>query len=175
MSVPELVETAKVCRDISLPNFYIAGGAITQLIWNNLLKREPLDNIKDFDIVYFDDTESRTQESYEIAIEAQLNHSVKLDIKNQANVHKWYPIKFGQVIPAYNRVEQGIDTWLSAFAIGFNFNIDGELTIYAPYGLEDAFKMQVKPNKVAMSAANYIKMTNSFKQRWSSISIEPWD
>ncbi|UXI04656.1 hypothetical protein [Photobacterium sp. TY1-4] len=33
-SVPELMETAQVCRELGLPNFYIAGGAITQLIWN---------------------------------------------------------------------------------------------------------------------------------------------
>jgi uncharacterized protein len=31
-SVPELIETAKICESIGLPNFYIAGGAITQLI-----------------------------------------------------------------------------------------------------------------------------------------------
>jgi len=175
MSVPELVETAKVCRGVGLPNFYIAGGAITQLIWNHLLEREPLDKIKDFDIVYFDNIEIRTEESYETEIEAQLKHSVKVDLKNQANVHKWYPFKFGQIIPAYNRVEQGIDSWLSAFAIGFNFNTDGELSIYAPFGLEDAFNMHVKPNKIVMSEVNYIKMTNSFKKRWSSISVEPWN
>ena len=174
-SVPELLETAKVCKDVGLPNFYIAGGSITQLIWNNLLEQEPLDKVKDFDVVYFDNTESRTEKWYEKEITAKLNHSIKIDIKNQANVHKWYPIKFGQVIPAYTRVEQGIDSWLSAFAIGFNLDVDGELSIYSPYGLEDAFDMNVKPNKIAMSEANYIKMTNSFKERWSSISVQPWD
>jgi hypothetical protein len=173
-SVPELIETAKACRNVGLPNFYIAGGAITQLIWNNLLKREPLDKIKDFDIVYFDDKGSCTEKSYEIEIRDQLTHGVKIDIKNQANVHKWYPVKFGQVIPAYKRVEQGIDSWLSAFAIGVHLNADGDLSIYAPYGLEDAFNMNVKPNKMIMSEANYIKMTKSFKDRWSSISVEPW-
>ena len=30
-SVPELMETAEACRIVGLPNFYIAGGAITQL------------------------------------------------------------------------------------------------------------------------------------------------
>ncbi len=58
----------------------------------------------------------RTEEWYEKEIISRLRHSIKIDIKNQANVHKWYPIKFGQSISAYNRVEQGIDSWLSAFA-----------------------------------------------------------
>jgi len=174
-SVPELIETAKACQNIDLPNFYIAGGSITQLIWNSLLERGPLNNVKDFDIVYFDDNESQTEKWYEKKIRGQLKHSIKIDIKNQANVHKWYPEKFGQTIPAYKHVEQGIDSWLSAFAIGFNLNIDREISIYSPYGLEDAFNMHVKPNKIAMSEDNYIKMTRSFKERWSSISVEPWD
>ena len=173
-SVPELIETANVCQRIGLPNFYIGGGSITQLIWNNLLKRDSLNNVKDFDIVYFDNNEKQTEKWYENEIKDQLTHSIKIDIKNQANVHKWYPKKFGQVINAYTQVEQGIDSWLSAFAIGFTLDIHGNIVIYSPYGLADAFNMNVKPNKVAMSESNYIKMTNSFKARWSSISVEPW-
>ena len=173
-SVPELMETAKVCRNIDLPNFYIAGGSITQLIWNSLLKREPLDKVKDFDIVYFDSSENKTEEYYETKIRAQLRHKMKIDIKNQASVHKWYQQKFGQAIPAYLRVEQGIDSWLSAFAIGFTLNANDDISFYAPYGLQDAFNMNIKPNKMAMSESNYIKMTTSFKERWASISVQPW-
>jgi len=174
-SVPELIETAKICQHIGLPNFYIAGGAITQLIWNNILGQHPLKNIKDFDIVYFDDSECQTEKWFENVISTQLSHSIKIDIKNQANVHKWYPEKFGQVINAYTQVEQGIDSWLSAFSIGFTLNLDGSLFVYSSCGLEDAFNMKVKPNKVAMSEQNYLKMTNSFKARWPVISVEPWE
>jgi hypothetical protein len=173
-SVSELMETAQVCKNIDLPNFYIAGGCITQLIWNGLLQREPLDKVKDFDIVYFDDSEGKAEEWYEAEIRTQLKHSMKIDIKNQANVHKWYPQKFGQVIAPYLRVEQGIDSWLSAFAIGFTLDNNNEISIYSPYGLEDAFNMNVKPNKMVMSESNYITMTNNFKKRWSSISVQPW-
>jgi len=173
-STPELMETAKICQSVGLPNFYIAGGAITQLIWNSLLERDPLDCVKDFDIVYFDGSENKTEKWFESVIEAQLQHSIQIDVKNQANVHKWYPDKFGQFINPYTRVEQGIDSWLSAFAVGFTLNIDGDILIYSPYGLKDAFNMRVKPNKIAMTENNYIKMTKSFKERWSSISVEPW-
>ena len=173
-SVPELIETAKICQSVGLPNFYIAGGAITQIIWNSLLERNLLDSVKDFDIVYFDDNENQTEKWFEGVIRTQLSHFIKIDIKNQANVHKWYPEKFGQVISPYTQVEQGIDSWLSAFSIGFTLNIDGNISIYSSQGLEDAFDMKVKPNKIAMSESNYIKMTNSFKKRWSSISVEPW-
>ncbi len=55
----------------------------------------------------------------------------------------------------------------------FTLNNEGCVSVYAPYGLEDAFNMIVKPNKIAMSEASYIKMTSSFKERWPEISVEP--
>lgn len=173
-SVPELMDTAMVCRDLGLPNFYIAGGAITQIIWNSLLGRQFLDNVKDFDIVYFDSEEKLSEQEYEDAARIKLNHDVKIDIKNQANVHRWYPQKFGTVIPPYTRVEQGIDSWLSAFSIGFTLDKSDQVSIYSTKGLSDAFNMLVKPNKVAMTEASYLKMTKSFKKRWSTITVEPW-
>ncbi|MEJ2764629.1 nucleotidyltransferase family protein [Photobacterium sp. MCCC 1A19761] len=169
------METAQACRDLGLPNFYIAGGAITQLIWNRLSGRPLLEQVKDFDIVYFDREQHRSEAWYEDEISTRMSHTVEIDVKNQAIVHLWYPQKFGCDIPAYERVEQGIDSWLSAFAIGFTLNTGGSVTIYAPYGLEDAFQMNVKPNKIAMTEANYRKMTQSFKNRWPSISVAPWD
>ncbi len=61
-SLPELIETAKVCQSVGLPNFYIAGGSITQLIWNSLLGQKPLDKVRDFDVVYFDGVDHRTEQ-----------------------------------------------------------------------------------------------------------------
>lgn len=174
-SVPELMDTAQVCSDIRLPNYYVAGGAITQLIWNDLLSCKPLDKVKDFDIVYFDNTNARSEQWYESTVVSKLSHRIAVDVKNQAKVHEWYPQKFGQVIPPYEKVEQGISSWLSAFAIGFKLNKHGEPEIFSANGLEDAFNMKVRPNKIAMTETSYLKMTKSFKERWPSISVEPWD
>ncbi|CCO48593.1 conserved hypothetical protein [Vibrio nigripulchritudo SOn1] len=173
-SVPEIVETAKECSSLGIPNYYIAGGAITQLIWNHLEGRPLLDRVKDFDIVYFDSRATHSEEWYEAELNQRLNHSIKIDVKNQATIHSWYPKKFGCSIPAYDRVEQGIDSWLSAFAIGFHLDKQGQIGIYAPYGLEDAFERKVKPNKIAMTETSYNKMTKSFKARWPSINVEAW-
>ncbi|MGF1733597.1 nucleotidyltransferase family protein [Photobacterium kasasachensis] len=174
-AVPELMDTAKECNNIKLPNYYVAGGAITQLIWNDLLGRKPLDQVKDLDIVYFDTTSCKSEQWYESNIASRLKHDIAIDVKNQARVHEWYPRKFGQVITPYDRVEQGISSWLSAFAIGFRLNTLGEPEIYSTSGLAGAFQMKVKPNKIAMTEASYLKMTQSFKERWPSISVEPWD
>lgn len=173
-STPQFIDTLQACLDVGLPNFYLAGGAITQIIWNHTLGRELTDGIKDLDIVYYELGATRNENSYEMLLSQRLNHDIELDIKNQARVHTWYREKFGCAIPAYERVEQGIDSWLSAFAIGVSLDKSGELKIYAPYGLADAFNMLVRPNKVAMSEQNYRKMTLSYSRRWPQIQVLPW-
>jgi hypothetical protein len=174
-SVPELMETAEACRDVGLPNFYIAGGAITQLIWNSLDEKELLDKVKDFDIVYFDKSNTVSEESFEISIAKRIRHGVEVDLKNQATMHEQYLQRFGCSILAYVRVEQGIESWLPAFAIGFTLDSYGNVTIYAPYGLEDAFSMLVKPNKRAMTESNYNNMTAGYKARWPKVKVLPWN
>lgn len=172
---PEIMETLAACKQCALPNFYLAGGAITQLIWNSLLGNPPLTGVKDFDIVYFDAQDAITETAYTRTIANRLTHQISVDLKNQANVHKWYPIKFGQTIEPYLSAENGIRSWLSAFAIGLTLDEDAELIVYAPYGLEDAFEMNVRPNKIAMTEASYLQMTKSYKSRWPQITIEPWE
>lgn len=174
-STPELMETARVCLALDLPNYYVAGGALTQLIWNHLDGRPPLDCVKDFDVLYFDAGNNPSQQAYEDRILERVSHEFPVDVKNQAIVHEWYPCKFGCSIEPYVRVEQGIESWLSAFALGFRLMPNGELNIYAPYGLQDAFNRQVKPNKRAMTRESYENMTTSYKKRWSGITVEPWD
>ena len=169
--VPELIETAKVCREVGLPNFYIVGGAITQVVWNSIEKRPLLDQVKDFDIVYFDSSQLTSEGEFISRIRSRLSHIVDIDVKNQATIHERYSTKFGCSIQPYERVEQGIESWLSAFAIGFTIEQSNHVRIFAPYGLEDAFNMLIKPNKRAMTDANYIKMTASYKARWPLLRV----
>ncbi|PIF34488.1 hypothetical protein CLU81_5137 [Flavobacterium sp. 9] len=172
---PQIIDTLKICNDYGLPEYYLAGGAVTQLLWNNILGRPNLENVKDFDIVYYCDTEdSLVEKSHQRNIEKIAAHTFKLDITNQAYVYQWYPKKFGSVIEKFSTTRQGIETWLSAFAIGVRMESD-KLEIFAPYGLDDAFDMIVRPNRLTMTKNNYVIMTKSFKSRWHNINILPWD
>ncbi|HCM1508105.1 TPA: nucleotidyltransferase family protein [Vibrio parahaemolyticus] len=172
--VPELIETAEACREVGLPNFYIAGGAITQIIWNSIESKSLLAQVKDFDVVYFDSSSHVTEDEFKNRISSRLSHSVDVDVKNQAIIHERYSKRFGCSIQAYERVEQGIESWLSAFAIGFTLDSSGNIKLFAPYGLEDAFNMLIKPNKKAMTEVNYNKMTAGYKARWQQVQVLSW-
>lgn len=172
--VPELMETAKACHEMGLPNFYIAGGAITQVVWNSICNKALLDQVKDFDVVYFDDFGTISEGEYKGLITAELSHGVDVDVKNQATIHEHYSKKFGCTIKPYERVEQCIESWLPAFAIGFTLDSSGNIRLYAPYGLKDAFNMLVRPNKQAMTEENYNKMTVGYKARWQRVKVVSW-
>ncbi|MFW8104157.1 nucleotidyltransferase family protein, partial [Klebsiella pneumoniae] len=91
--------TAQACIEVGLPDYFIAGGSVTQLIWNSLSGERSLKNVKDFDIVYFDSASASNEESYKRRINSFVKHEVPIDVVNQARVHEWYPYKFGQTIP----------------------------------------------------------------------------
>ncbi|WP_039959069.1 nucleotidyltransferase family protein [Vibrio sinaloensis] len=174
-SVPELIETARVAAVLGISNYYLAGGAITQVIWNHIDGQPLLSRVKDFDLVYFDQTQAVEQSEYEQQLVERVSHNIPVDVKNQATIHQVYAKKLGFKITPYTRVEQGIDSWLSAFAIGFRLDEFNRVRLYAPYGLEDAFYMRIKPNKLAMSKRSYQSMTESYRARWPNVQVMEWD
>jgi hypothetical protein len=158
---------------IDLPNWYVAGGCVTQTIWNWKMKLDPMHGLKDIDLVYFD-SQSENEELDRQKINTLFNDLlVPVDVINQAHVHVWYPKKFGYEIPAYTSTEDGISTWLPAFCIGVRPE-DSSLKVFAPFGLTDAFEMVVRPNKRQITEAIYSKMTLRLLKDWPSIKIVPW-
>lgn len=170
---PEIIATLTACSKYGLPNYYLAGGAITQCVWNHLLALPLLHRVKDFDVVYFADESIEIEKKHETRLKQNVSHTIPIDIKNQARVHEWYPGKFGNPIDPYTCSEDSIQSWLSAFAVGVRLENE-QIKVFAPYGLQDTFAMHVRPNKIAMSAASYLKMTTSFRERWPQIKIESW-
>lgn len=169
----EIMETLEACRELALPNYYLAGGAITQAVWNHGLGLPLLQGVKDLDIVYFADEAEQFEQQRQDSISQKLSHSLPVDLKNQARVHEWYPHKFGNSISPYTCCEDGITSWLPAFAVGVRLE-NSTVRVCAPHGLADTFNMHVRPNKTVMNETNYLKMTASFKQRWPQITVAPW-
>ncbi|MEW5009248.1 MAG: nucleotidyltransferase family protein [Cycloclasticus sp.] len=171
--IPEVIELLDILKGIELPNHYLAGGAVTQAVWNRKLGNPPLHNVKDFDVIYFDKEHSSSESQLEEEIDKLKSFNVAVDVKNQAKVHEWYGNKFGNEIQPLKQSEDGIRMWLPCFATGVR--LDGDtIKVFSPYGLEDLVNMVIRPNKLAMSKENYDSMNRSFKLRWPNIEIEAW-
>ena len=158
-------------------DYYVAAGSINQTIFN-YYHGYPLDNgIDDIDIVYFDKDTSYEKEDKIIKEVSELlkDINIRLDIKNQARVHLWYGKKFGHEIDANKSVEEAISKWgTTVTCIGVRIS-NGKFKVYAPYGLNDLFKMTIRPVKDNFIKEDYYKKCAKWKEKWKLLTIIPWD
>ena len=162
---------------LGLPHYYLGAGGIAQTVWNQLHGFDADHGVKDYDLVYFDPsettaaTEGRTAQRV-IARFADLQ--VKMDVTNQARVHQWYLRRFGRSIPPYRSTEQAIATWpTTASSIGVRLETD-RLVVCAPFGLHDLFARIVRPNKALISRTVYEAKVERWTPLWPDLAILPW-
>lgn len=160
-----------------LDNYYVAAGAINQTVFNYYHNNSMDYLIDDYDIVYYDEDLSYEKED-KIIKEINLlckDLNVSLDIKNQARVHLWFENKFGYSIKPHESVEDAISKWGSTVTcIGVRLK-NNELTIFAPYGLNDLFSLIIRPNKENFIKKGYEEKTIKWKRNWPKLTIIPWD
>ena len=159
-----------------LPDAWIVAGCLVQTVWNVLTAR-PVDyGIDDYDIFYFDPEPSWQAED---AVIRKLQGRfatlrVKIEVRNQARVHLWYPQKYGLPYPALQSSTQGIDRFLTKNTqIGIRRARQG-YDVYAPDGFDDVAGMIVRPNPGPnFSAENYKAKAKRWKMLWPEITVLP--
>src|SRR3989344_9254644 len=85
---PWLMEALGNVRDLKLPDWYIAAGAIRNTIWNYLHNMPTTSHQQDIDVVYFDSSDmngEREKNSEEILRKKSPN--LKWEVVNQARAH----------------------------------------------------------------------------------------
>jgi hypothetical protein len=159
---------------LALPDAWIVSGCLVQTVWNVLTSR-PIDHgINDYDIFYFDpDTSWQAEDAVIRQLQDRLEKpGVKIEVRNQARVHLWYPEKHGLPYPALQSSTEGIDRFLTKNTqVGIRPTAKG-CDIYAPHGFDDIAAMIVRPNHGPnFSAANYAAKTERWKTRWPEITV----
>jgi uncharacterized protein len=159
---------------LALPDAWIVAGCLVQTVWNVLTSR-PIDHgINDYDIFYFDpDTSWQAEDAIISELQGRLEKpGIKIEVRNQARVHLWYPEKHGLPYLALQSSTQGIDRFLTQNTqVGIHRTRDGH-DVYAPNGLDDIADMIVRPNPGPnFSAANYEAKTRRWKTQWPEITV----
>ena len=162
--------------DLALPDAWIVSGCLVQTAWNGLTGRAIDYGINDYDVFYFDDDTSWQAEDDVIRkVQGQLTAlGVKVEVRNQARVHLWYPQKHGLPYPALKGSTEGIDRFLTRNTkIGIRRAADG-YDVYAPHGFDDIAGMIVRPNPGPnFSRANYEAKAARWKAVWPEIRVIP--
>ncbi|CAL80315.1 conserved hypothetical protein [Bradyrhizobium sp. ORS 278] len=163
-----------VIRRIDLPDAWLVSGCLVQTVWNVRTGRPVDHGILDYDVFYSDpDTTWEAEDAVIKRVAAQLTGvDAKVEVRNQARVHLWYPAKHGRPYPALTCSTDGIDRFLTANTqVGLRLVLDG-YELYAPKGLSDIEKMIVRPNYTAnFTAANYAAKAARWKALWPEITV----
>jgi hypothetical protein len=165
--------------ELALPDAWLVSGCLVQTVWNGLTGRAPGYGINDYDIFYFDpDTSWEAEDAVIRKVEARLagpegkTMGVKIETRNQARVHLWYPDKHGLPYPPVQCSTEGIDRFLTANTmVGVRLGDDG-YDVYAPNGFDDIEGLIVRPNPGPnFSAANYAAKAARWKKLWPEVNV----
>jgi hypothetical protein len=126
---------------LNLPNWWLAGGAVRNTVWQAILGEDCKLVINDFDIAFFDLAGDRAQElAAKATLSEQFPHD-KFDVKNQASFARW---RTGR--RPYHSTEDGVADWLhTATAVGVRLDQQGQWQFFTPYGLNDLLQGIVCP------------------------------
>jgi hypothetical protein len=161
---------------LALPDAWIVSGCLVQTAWNLQTGRAVNYGIADYDVFYFDsDTSWQAEDAVIRTVQGQLTRlGVKVEARNQARVHLWYPQRHGLPYPALRCSTDGIDRFLTKNTqVGIRRTGDGH-DVYAPNGFDDIVGMIVRPNPGAnFSRANYEAKAARWKALWPELRVMP--
>ncbi|MEM5517801.1 nucleotidyltransferase family protein [Henriciella sp. AS95] len=159
--------------DLCLPQCYLAAGCLFQPVWNHRSGNPSGWGINDFDVFYFDDTDTSYEaEDAVIQRAARLftDLDAKVEIRNQARVHLWYGKKFGRPIAPLTSSKDGIEGFLVACTcIGIEVETGA---IHAPDGLQDLWNGILRPNPRTADDPLFLKKAESYKARWPWLRVD---
>jgi hypothetical protein len=158
-----------IVRDLALPQCYIAAGYIRNYVWDIQHGLDGTDRHTDIDVVYFDPED--VSEERDAALEQHLRTSTanpKWSVKNQARMHA----KNGD--EPYLSTHAALTHWPeTATAVGARLNVEGELELCCPYGLEDLFALRVRRSPYFDKRSYYLERVRKkqWKDQWPRLAI----
>ena len=177
-SSPVLMEVLRGLREDKLPDHLLVAGAIYNLVWNRLTGRPDLNGINDIDVFYFDDRDL-SYEAEDVVIQRLARRFAHLplpvQVRNQARVHLWFPQKFGVAFEPLTSSGEMLGRYASkTHSVGVRLESDDQLSIVAPFGLDDIFSFRIVPNTVLMNRPAHEAKGARAKSVWPEITVIPW-
>lgn len=156
--------------DLGIDQPWLVAGCLYQAVWNRLAGRPPAENVKDYDVFYWDEETSWEAEDAVIrrgtALLADLG--VEVEFKNQKRVPLWYPHRFGAEYPPVARARDGIDLFqVLCTCVGLTPGRE----LYAPYGLEDLYAGRLAANPATPTPGRALEKMESYRDRWPWLTI----
>jgi hypothetical protein len=160
---------------LGLPQSCLVAGCIWQPYLNLRSGRQPVDQINDYDIFYFDAADlSFEAEDRVIKQAAMLFQDIDglVEVRNQARIHLWYPQRFGCFCPPMSSVAEAIGRFpVLGTCLGLAAAPDGGLRAIAPYGFDDLEAGLLRPNPSCVDPTAFRRKAASYQTRWPWLRI----
>lgn len=155
---------------LGLDQPWLVAGCLYQAVWNRIAGRPPGENVKDYDVFYWDEDTSWEAEDAVIRRGTALlcDLGVEVEFKNQKRVPLWYPQRFGAEYPPVFRTSDGIDRFqVMCTCVGLTPTRD----LYAPYGLEDLYAGRLVANPTTPTPGLARDKMDSYRSRWPWLTV----
>ena len=157
--------------DLTLPHGWLVAGCLFQTVWNLRSARPPEQDIKDYDLFYFDagDLSEAGEQRVQARVEQVLGDlGITVEASNQARVHLWYEAHFGQPYEALRSVEDGIQRFLvPATCVAVRPG-----AVYAPNGLRLLYEGTLAMNPLVPHRELFERKAASYRRRWAWLKVQ---
>jgi uncharacterized protein len=162
-------------RDCDPPDWWVGGGVLRDLVWDELHGGFDPAMVKDVDVAFYDPVDLRPErdQAVERALAARLP-GVRWDAKNQAAVHTWYQRRFGVAVDPLASSAEGVATWPeTATAVAVRLHADGHLSVTTCCGLDDLLGGVCRRNPRRVTLATYRRRLAAKRvaERWPNVLV----
>jgi hypothetical protein len=163
-------------RQMDLRDAWVIAGCLFQTVWNVTTGRPPAENIRDYDVFYFNDDDLSWEAENDIIRRVAANVrdlELPVQVRNQARVHLWYAEHFGPGYRALQSSKEGIDTFLiQCTRVGIHVHASNEIELYAPAGFNDLYEGVLRINPANARTEHFLAKARSYRERWPWLRIE---
>ncbi|MCE7795758.1 nucleotidyltransferase family protein [Sphingobium sufflavum] len=158
--------------ELGLPDCLLTAGCLFQAVWNRLSGQAADWGVQDYDLFYHDDRDLSWEAEDRVirrVADAMADLPVRIETRNQARVHLWYPARFGSDYPQLPSSRAGIDRYLIACTcVGIDVQ-NGAL--YTPNGLDDLAAGRLDMNPLHPKPELFRQKAESYRRRWPWLTI----
>jgi hypothetical protein len=132
----------EAARAVGANDWYLAAGFVRNLIWDHLHAKPTPTPLSDVDFVYFDldDTSMEAEDRLKSNLERLLPGAL-WEVRNQARMH------IRNSHRAYHDTEDAMAHWPEIpTCVGVRIKESGEIIVVAPFGLDESWSLEVRPN-----------------------------
>lgn len=165
------MQALRAVRELALPDCWVAAGFVRNCVWDFLHSYSVPTPLSDIDVIYFDP--SSTTDDHDYRIEARLRGywpNLPWSVKNQARMHS----RNGD--EPYLSASEAMKHWPeTATAAGVRLERNSDISVSAPFGLSDLFKLVVRPTpafKGRMHIFHDRLSTKGWLEQWPQLRVE---